>query len=659
MISPKSIEEVRHIAQVEEVLGEFIDLRRAGVNLKAPCPFHDEKTPSFVVSPAKGIYKCFGCGMAGDSIRFLMDHEKLSYPEAIRWLANKYNIELEETEVSEEQQQEFQKQESYYIINDFAQKQYHQYMMETREGKLIGLSYFKERGFIEKTVLKWGLGYAPDDRSFLLNKLQDSKYNLDFAHELGLLKNNRDFFAARIIFPIRNLSGKIIGIGARTLSQNKKIPKYLNSPESDIYNKRQTLFGLYFSKTAIRKQNNCLLVEGYTDVISLHQHGIEHVVASSGTSLTKEQVRLVKRFSNNITVLFDGDPAGIKAALRGLDIILEQDMNVRLLLLPEGEDPDSFVQKEGRAGFEKYVEEHSKDFILFKIDLLLAEAGNDPIKRSMVTKDIVQSIAKIEDTLKRTEYIKSCSRLLGIDEKTIQQAANKLIKEQIQKEKNRQKYNTAPSEKEWEEQDQVSKTAPKQEIASFDSDEHQERDIMRILMRLADKEFTVVDEEEDEQGNITELAHQYTVAEYLYENLEGVVELFDNVLYKEVLDDLNKKIETDETVNPAYYLSHPNEAFRQLAIDLNTDRYTYANWRARGIQLQTQNMPDDNQLRDADSALYRLKARKLTKLLQQREEEIIRLAENPSEELTIKIKAYQKIKQDLAMINEILRTVVL
>lgn len=644
MITPKSIEDVKNAARVDEVLGEFIELRRAGVNMKGNCPFHDEKTPSFVVSPAKGIYKCFGCGMSGDSVRFLMDHEKLSYPEAIRWLADKYNITLEETAVSSEVKEEIAKKESLFIINGFAQQSFHEYLMQTNEGKAIGLSYFKERGFLEKTVIKWGLGYAPEDKNFLTSLLKKEGYNLELAETLGLVKENRDFFHSRIIFPIRNLSGKIIGIGARTLSSNKKIPKYINSPESEIYNKRKTLFGLYFAKTEIRKKDVCFLVEGYTDVISLHQNGIENVVASSGTSLTEEQIKLVKRFTENITIIYDGDSAGIKAALRGLDLVLEQDMNVRLLVLPDGEDPDSYIQKVGATKFNNFVEENSKDFILFKIDLLLSEAGNDPIKRSKVIKDIVFSISKIADPLKRNEYVKQCSRLLDIDEKTIQKESNSLIREEQKKQANAQSRPTYRSEQEWETEPKKSGNPQVDQIEIL-SDENQEKDIIRILVTLGDK---IYDKE-----------NEFSVADYIYSNTHAILDTFKNPLYAEIIEEIAVAYENEMEVTPGYFTGHQNEEIQKLAIEFNADKYIYANWKSRGIELQTQNMPEENVIIDVTQSILRLKSKKLQQMLKENQDKIAMIDPTNYAEIELKLKVVIALKSDLSQINKLLRTVVL
>lgn len=352
MITQKTIQEVMNTAKVEDVVGDFVNLRRRGVNLIGNCPFHDEKTPSFTVSPSKNIYKCFGCGKAGDPVRFIMDHEHISFPESIRFLAQKYRIEVEETEQTAQEIENKHIIDSYYIVNQFAKDYYTDVLFNRVEGKNIGLSYFKERGFREATIKKFQLGYATDDRDEFTKKAIDKKFNIEHLRTLGLTtKSDVDFFRARVMFTIHNISGKVVAFAGRTLSSDKKQPKYINSPESDIYNKRAVLYGLYFAKEAIRKQDECILVEGYTDVISLHQGGIENVVASSGTSLTKEQIRLVKRYTPNIKIIYDGDQAGIKAALRGLDLVLESDLNVKLVLLPDGHDPDSFLASQGSDAF--------------------------------------------------------------------------------------------------------------------------------------------------------------------------------------------------------------------------------------------------------------------------------------------------------------------
>ncbi|MBK8669789.1 MAG: DNA primase [Saprospiraceae bacterium] len=352
MITQKTVQEVMNIARVEDVIGDFINLKRRGVNMIGNCPFHDEKTPSFTVSPSKNIYKCFGCGKGGDSVRFIMDHEHLSFPEAVRFLAARYRIEIEETENTAQEIEQKQVTDSLYIVNDFARDYFTDVLFNRSEGRNIGLSYFKERGYRESTIKKFQLGYATEERDEFTKKAIDKKFNIEHLRTLGLTsKSDLDFFRSRVMFTIHNVSGKVVAFAGRTLSSDKKQPKYINSPESEIYNKRAVLYGLFFAKEAIRKADECILVEGYTDVITLHQGQIENVVASSGTSLTREQIRLIKRYTPNIKIIYDGDPAGIKAALRGLDLVLESDMNVKLVLLPDGQDPDSFLAAQGTEAF--------------------------------------------------------------------------------------------------------------------------------------------------------------------------------------------------------------------------------------------------------------------------------------------------------------------
>ncbi|HMQ91424.1 MAG TPA: DNA primase, partial [Flavilitoribacter sp.] len=389
MIANKTVQEVMEATKVEEVVQDFVTLKRRGVNLLGLCPFHNEKTPSFTVSPAKNIYKCFGCGKSGDGVRFLMDHEHYTFPEAIRHLARKYNIEIEEKALSPETLAEMQYTDSLYIVNQFAVEYYQHQLHETDLGKSVGLSYFKKRGFREDTMRKFGLGFAPEQGSALTDAAVKAGHTVDFLQKVGLTtQNQRDFFRNRVMFAIHNLSGKVIGFGGRILQKDVKAPKYINTPETEIYNKSKVLYGAFFAKQAIRQQDECILVEGYTDVISLHQAGIQNVVASSGTSLTTDQIRLIKRYTPNVKIIYDGDFAGIKAALRGVDLLLEQDLNVRIVLLPEGEDPDSYLQSVGAAVFSDYIADKSKDFVLFKADLLMKETAGDPIRRSEVIKDI-------------------------------------------------------------------------------------------------------------------------------------------------------------------------------------------------------------------------------------------------------------------------------
>ncbi|MGB1217397.1 MAG: DNA primase, partial [Saprospiraceae bacterium] len=394
MISQKTIQEVVETAKVEDVVGDYVNLKRSGSSMKGLCPFHNEKTPSFMVSPGKNIYKCFGCGKGGDPIRFMMDHDAMSYPEAIRHLAGRYNIEIEELQTSQASKEEKRKLDDLHALNQYAHDHFIHQMWQTDYGKSIGLGYFKDRGFREETIKKWGLGFAPDKKNDFILRSTNDGYQLEQLQKIGLAsKSGYDFYRGRVMFPIRNISGKVIGFGGRVLAKNAKTAKYLNSIDSEVYNKSRVLYGIHFARQPIRKVDECLMVEGYTDTIALHQAGIENVVAPCGTSLTPDQIRLVKRYTPNLTFLFDGDAAGKKAALRGLDMVLEQDMNVKVVLLPEGEDPDSLLQQLGSTKFEEFITRNKKDFILFKTDLLLEEAGNDPIKKAELIKDIVASIA--------------------------------------------------------------------------------------------------------------------------------------------------------------------------------------------------------------------------------------------------------------------------
>ncbi|MBK9257703.1 MAG: DNA primase [Saprospiraceae bacterium] len=604
MITNKSIQEVINAARVEDVIGDFMNLRRRGVNLIGNCPFHDEKTPSFTVSPTKNIYKCFGCGKGGDSVRFIMDHENLSFPEAIRFIASKYKIELEETEQTVQEKENKQISDSLYIVNEFAAKYYSDVLFNREEGKAIGLSYFKERGFREATITKFGLGYATDERDAFTKKAVEKKYNIDYLHTLGLTtKSDLDFFRSRVIFPIHNISGKIVAFAGRTLSADKKIPKYINSPESEIYNKRSVLYGLYFAKDSIRKEDECILVEGYTDVITLHQGNVQNVVASSGTSLTNDQIRLIKRYTPNIKIIYDGDPAGIKAALRGLDMVLESDMNVKLVLLPDGEDPDSFLAKNGTELFKTYLKENEQDFVFFKTKLLLKETGNDPIKKTLVLKDIVQSIAKIPDPIKRTLYVKECSTMMDVSESILINETNKIIKEDIRKKKmdsDRERMQQIPDESDWiNEKPKPYPEGIQQEL--IQNDGFQEREIASILVNFGDKWY-------DEPSGVI-------VADFILEHIYELVEKFDIPLYKTILEESKKLRDQSLSVKADYFTQHTEETVRNFAIEALSTPYTYADWDKKFIILQTQKMPDENYQRQSYKAILRLKLRKAKKII--------------------------------------------
>ena len=439
MIDQHTIDRILDAANIVEVVSDFVTLRRRGANYTGLCPFHDEKTPSFSVSPARGICKCFSCGKGGNSVHFIMEHEQVSYYEALKYLARKYNIEIQERQLSEEEKQRKTDRESMLIVNDFAQKFFATNLLENAEGRAIGLSYFRERGFGEDIIKKFGLGYSPDKRDALAQEAMRKAYKKEYLVKTGLCIESQqgslfDRYKGRVIFPIHSLSGKVIAFGGRILKKDEKAAKYVNSPESEVYHKSDVLYGIYHAKQAIVKNDFCYLVEGYTDVLSMHQAGIENVVASSGTALTPGQIRLIHRFTNNITVLYDGDAAGIKASLRGIDLILQEGLNIKVVLLPDGDDPDSFSKKQSAADFTAYIKAHETDFIRFKTNLLLEGAGNDPIKRATLIGDIVRTIAIVPDNILRSIYVQDCARLLSVDEKMLMREVNNIRRDKREQE---------------------------------------------------------------------------------------------------------------------------------------------------------------------------------------------------------------------------------
>jgi DNA primase len=436
MIPQDTVQQILNAADIVEVVGDFVTLKKRGASMIACCPFHNEKSPSFNVSPAKGIFKCFGCGKGGDALRFVMELEGLSYPDALRWMAKKYNIEVKEREYTDQDLIDQNEKESLFIVLEFAQKYFADIMANTEEGQSIGQSYFIERGFSKAVIEKFNLGYALDSRDEFVKLAEKSGFSSEILEKAGLIsikENNYkiDRFRGRVIFPIHNVGGKPIAFGARILKPDPKAPKYINSPETDIYHKSNIVYGIYQAKNAIRNADNCYLVEGYTDVVSLHQAGIENVVASSGTSLTPDQVRLIRRFSENITVLYDGDAAGIKASLRGIDIILEEDMNVKSVVFPDGDDPDSYIRKVGSDAFSEYVKTNQKDFIRFKTELSLEDIGHDPIKKAGLIGELVSTITKIPNPIKRSVFYQEVSSLLQIDENILINEGNKLLRNKI------------------------------------------------------------------------------------------------------------------------------------------------------------------------------------------------------------------------------------
>ena len=681
MISQRTIQEVLNTAQVQDIIEDYVTLKRRGANLLGLCPFHNEKSASFTVSPSKNIYKCFGCGKGGGAVQFLMDHDSLSFPESIRTLARRYNIEIEEDNKQDEAEYLAQKkaEESYYILNDFAGDYFKKNLFETHDGKAIALSYFKERGFIDETIKKFELGYAPNESKGLTEKALAAQYNKEFLTTLGLTSaKGYDFFRNRVMFTIHNVSGKIIAFAGRTLSTGKSQPKYINSPETPIYNKRKVLYGMHLAKNDIRKKDNCFIVEGYTDVISLVQNGVENVVASSGTSLTSDQVRLVKRFTSNITFLYDGDPAGIKAAMRGLDIVLESDMNVKLVLLPEGEDPDSFITKSGNEKFLSYVESTAKDFIFFKMDLLMEDAGNDPIKKTIVIKDIISSIAKVRDPIKRSLYVQQAAAALSSNEALLVKEVNKLIRTDIKKkkiEKDRaekrsqlkqggqdpqepaymQGYEEMPYDPNMDTgYDPIvePKVHHKQPSFKKTSHEYQEKDLARIIVCAGD---TIIKDENDQE---------IVVADFIYSNIFDIFQYFENELYKDIINEGFEFIESG--TNSAgfsisdHFINHNNPKISNFAINANASPYEFAEWDKKDVFLQTQPLPEKNFFRDSLQSILRFKLKKMNTVIKMLSERAASTDGSVTpEQLKIILKGYQKLTAERAELAEKLGTVIL
>ena len=575
IISKPTIQKITDEARVEDVVGEFVTLKKRGSNLLGLCPFHNEKSPSFNVNPARNIYKCFGCGKAGGPLQFLMDYQQLSYPDALRYLAKKYNIEIEEEARDENgQREQLEKQnltESIYIANAYAQKFFTDYMFNNEAGG-VGLAYFKERGFLDKTIEKFQLGFAPEGGDVLTKKMLKEGYQLDILKKAGLTspKENStyDFFRNRVMFPIHNITGKVVAYGGRIMVKDEKAPKYVNTAESEVYQKSRILYGAFFAKNDIRKKDECLLVEGYTDVISLHQAGIENAVSSSGTSLTPDQIRLIKRITPNITMLYDGDAAGIKAALRGTDLILEEGMNVRVVILPAPEDPDSYVKKVGTEAFQKYIQENKKDLILFKTSLFAQEAKADPIKKAELIRDIVESIAKIPDTIQRSVYVKESSQLFDMSEQILITEVNKARRKkqgEQQKEEEKQEQKVKVEQKETGRKDEFTITSrEEQNLESPSNLPVLEHDIIRILL-----EFGSWKTEAEEQ--------EISVVQYVLDELEGLD--IETPRYKIIYDLIKKDFEDAVVHDESFFSAHDDEKIRNVAIDILTQPYTLSeNW---------------------------------------------------------------------------------
>jgi DNA primase len=607
MITQDTIGNILSAARIEEVVGDFVSLKRRGVNYIGLCPFHNEKTPSFTVSPAKGIFKCFGCGKAGNSVNFLMEHEHFTYPEALKFLAKRYRIEIEEEQQTPEKIQEQNEKESLFQLNHFAQQYFEETLFGNEEGKAVGLTYLKERGFREDTIRKFQLGYAKEDREDFSQHARDQGYKPEFLAKTGLSiqKEDRlfDRFHGRVIFPIHSASGRIIGFGGRILGSDKQMAKYLNSPESEIYNKSKSLYGLFFAKHAIVNKNNCFLVEGYTDVISLNQSGIENVVASSGTSLTQEQIKLILRYTPNITILYDGDPAGIKASMRGIDMILEQGMNVKIVLFPEGEDPDSFARKHRVAEVEGFIGKNAVNFILFKTRLLLEETSGDPIRKAALIKEIVSTIALIPDGISRSIYIKECSSMMTVPEQTLVNEMNKILRKRVSK------TFQDPGQPESVETEVPPEPAHPQVEFDLNSSEAQEKELIRLLLQFGNEELTP----ETPGDPPAEEPAKIKVAAMIISDIRSDDLRFDFPAYQMILDEMEELMTKGVIADKDYFFHHANPDIARAAIGLSILPYELSEkWEENKIFVE----PESSRLMESVvTAIYTFKSRKIDQMM--------------------------------------------
>lgn len=579
MIPKDTIDKIFEAADIIDVVGQFVSLKKSGSSYKGLSPFVNEKSPSFMVSPAKGIFKDFSSGKGGNVVSFLMEHEHFSYVEALKWLAGKYNIEIEEKERTPEEIAAQGEKESLFLVNEYAKEFFHDQLLNTQEGKAVGYSYFKERGFSEEIIKKFSLGYSPNRSDVLTKSAQEKGYKLSFLEKTGLSKTNEkgsfDFFRGRVIFPIQNITGRVLGFGGRTLITDKKVAKYFNSPESEIYNKSKILYGLFQSKNEIIKQDECYLVEGYTDVTSLHQAGIHNVVASSGTALTEGQIRLIRRYTNNITILYDGDAAGIKASFRGIDLILEQGMNVKVILFPDGEDPDSYSKKVSITELDNYLKNKRQDFLNFKASILLKDSENDPLQRAQTIKDIVKSIAIIPDQIIRSVYIRETSHLFEIGEQALHNEVNKLLK-------NQQAKTFSAQSKEQEEQQAIQEQEQGLQRKQDDKGKHllelQEKDLVRLMVQYGSQEIPVtVKNENDEDEEVAFFLSQYIIEELLSDELQ-----VQNPAYQRIFEEFLDGLKQGLVVSDKHFIQHQDSDLSRIVIDISTPKDMVSeNWQKK------------------------------------------------------------------------------
>ena len=664
MISRSTIDRVFESARVEEVIGEFVQLKKAGSNFKGLSPFTDEKSPSFMVSPVKQIWKDFSTGKGGNAVSFLMEHEHYSYPEALKWLARKYNIEIEETEQTDEQKAQLNERESMFLVSNFAKEYFHDLMLNSLKGKAIGLSYFKERGFTDETIKKFDLGYCKDEWDNFTKAALDKGYDLKYLAATGLTivkeKKQFDRFKGRVMFPIHSMSGRILGFGGRILTSDKKAAKYLNSPESDIYHKSKILYGIYQAKKEIAKQDNCFLVEGYTDVISFNQSGVENVVASSGTALTADQIRLVSRLTKNITVLFDGDAAGIRASLRGIDLILEQGMNVKVVQFPDGEDPDSFAKSHSNSELKTYLEDTAQDFINFKVSLLLKDSKNDPIKKAGVIRDIVFSISKIPDGIQREVYVQECARIMDISERVLfselAQILSKERKSQAVKSNTKSNFNSnvapnQPPPEYFQQQEQSQMGVVKGGMMSsqpIDQLSILEKEIIRILLLFGNETVDFIEDVShfDEEGKetFTKRKYQNVVSSEVYLHLQDDETEFTNTIFQEIYTEMIHQLNQSQKLEVDAFINHKNPEISNTvtSILMDEEKHQLSNWESKNIEVKAAKEVLDKLVLDAVFNLRRI-------LIGKKIDEMLKLAaaENNNAVDLESIKDYTGLKMKL------------
>ncbi|MBS1657240.1 MAG: DNA primase [Bacteroidetes bacterium] len=624
MITARSKEEILSASRVEEVIGEYVNLKKRGTNYIGLCPFHTEKTPSFNVSPTKGIFKCFGCGKAGDVITFLIEHEKFTYPEALRWLAQKYHITIEETGDTAKDQDDKMLMESLYIINQFAQEYFHSNLYKTEEGETIGLAYFKERGLTEEMIQKFKLGYALQQENAFTITATKSGYQLELLKKAGLVVNRGysdvDFFHQRVIFPLLNLSGKVVAFAGRIMVKDERSPKYINSPETEIYQKSKLVYGIHQARTSIRQHDECFLTEGYTDVISMHQAGIENVVASSGTSLTDDQIKLIKRFTDNITILYDGDEAGIKAALRGLEMMASQDVNIRVVLLPDGDDPDSFLHKKGSAALREFIRDNKKHFLQFKTEVLMKDAGTDPLKRADVIKEVVGTLALVPDVVRRSILLKEVSRMLDVREQVLITEVNKQRRAKFNKETGAEKFEADALHRELE-------TLPdhREQLYQDRSDELQERDVVRLLLEFGRKE----------------MESAVPVAAYVLNEIRDVS--INHMHLRLMIHEIESQMEAGNIPDHHYFLQHHDDELKRLAMEIISSPYVLSeNWnKMHDIYIK---MPSDNFISDVKSSIARFKMKKIMNMISENLKELNSAKGNAEEEIYF-MNVHQRLSQ--------------